>query len=131
MFYLEKCNKYITFTYVNKNEIRIIIRTPEFDEYYNSLQQKIREKFDYVLHIIISQYVVSKKFVKKLETTPFYEMRISIEKNEYRTLLFAVDNISFIQSQRVILLNSFLKKDNKQYRKEIANAEKILNRYRI
>ena len=58
-------------------------------------------------------------------------MRISIEKNEYRTLLFAVDNISFIQSQRVILLNSFLKKDNKQYRKEIANAEKILNRYRI
>ncbi len=128
---MEKCNKYITFTYVNKNEIRIIIRTPEFDEYYNSLQQKIREKFDYVLHIIISQYVVSKKFVKKLETTPFYEMRISIEKNEYRTLLFAVDNISFIQSQRVILLNSFLKKDNKQYRKEIANAEKILNRYRI
>ncbi|NLJ01684.1 MAG: addiction module toxin RelE [Bacteroidales bacterium] len=111
--------------------MRIIIRTPEFDEYYNSLQQKVQEKFDYVMHVIISQYVVSEKFVKKLQTTRLYEMRVSVGNNEYRTLLFAVDNVNFVQSRRVIFLNSFLKKDTRQYRKEIIKAEEILNRYII
>jgi len=128
---LDKCNEYVTFADVSNNEIRIIIRTPEFDEYYNSLQQKVQEKFDYVMHVIISQYVVSEKFVKKLQTTRLYEMRVSVGNNEYRTLLFAVDNVNFVQSRRVIFLNSFLKKDTRQYRKEIIKAEEILNRYII
>ena len=34
-----------------------------------------------------------------------------------QTLLFAIDNDNFIQYTQVILLNSFLKKDIKQYRK--------------
>ena len=102
----------------SENEIRIVIRTPEFDEYYSSLQRKVQEKFYYVLHIMISQYAVSEKFVKKLGATELYEMRVSIGNNEYRTLLFTVDNISFIQAKRVILLNSFQKKDNKQYKYE-------------
>mgnify|MGYP000864637254 CR=1 FL=1 len=128
---MDKCNEYVTFADVSNNEIRIIIRTPEFDEYYNSLQQKVQEKFDYVMHVIISQYVVSEKFVKKLQTTRLYEMRVSVGNNEYRTLLFAVDNVNFVQSRRVIFLNSFLKKDTRQYRKEIIKAEEILNRYII
>lgn len=115
----------------NDCDIRLLIRTPEFDEYYNAQQKKIQEKYDYVLSLMVSQYVISEKFVKKLEKSELYEIRVSIGNNEYRTLLFAIDKESFIECTQAILLNSFLKKDNKQYRKEILKAQDILKRYLI
>ena len=72
---------------------------------------------------------MNKKFVKHLENTDFYELRISISTDEYRTILFAIDNDNFIESNTVILLNSFLKKNTKQYKSEIKTAEKIIKRY--
>lgn len=93
------------------------------------MKPKVQDKFDYGLRLIKTQYVVNKKFVKHLENTDFYELRISISSDEYRTVLFAIDSDSFMQSKRVILLNSFVKKDTKQYKIEIKLAEKLLNRY--
>lgn len=72
---------------------------------------------------------MNKEFVKHLENTDFYELRISISTDEYRTILFAIDNDNFIESNTVILLNSFLKKNTKQYKSEIKTAEKIIKRY--
>ncbi len=72
-------------------------------------------------------YNVSTKFVKHLENTDLYEMRVSIGTNEYRTVLFAIDHDNFIEAKKVILLNGFLKKDNKDYRKQIDIALSILN----
>lgn len=46
-----------------------------------------------------------------------------------RTVLFAIDNASFIQCKRVILLNSFIKKGTKQYKAEIKFAERLLKKY--
>lgn len=113
----------------NDSDIRTVFRTPEFDEYYNAQQIKVQEKYDYVLELLVTQYVISEKFVKKLDGSNLYEVRISVGYNEHRTLLFAIDKESFIESTQAILLNSFLKKDTKQYRKEIIKAEKILKRY--
>jgi hypothetical protein len=67
--------------------------------------------------------------VKKLEGTEFYEVRISVGTNEYRTIIFAVDTASFMESKRVLFLNSFLKKGTKQYKGEIETARRILNKY--
>lgn len=58
--------------------------------------------------------------------TDLYEMRVSVGTNEYRTILFAIDHDNIIQSTRIILLNGFLKKSEKDYRKQINIAEKIL-----
>ncbi|MDD4800168.1 MAG: addiction module toxin RelE [Proteiniphilum sp.] len=66
-----------------------------------------------------------------MENSELYEMRVSIGNNEHRSLLFAIDNISFIECTQAVLLNSFLKKDNKQYRKEIIRAKEILKRYSL
>ena len=109
------------------NEIRQIFATEEFKTYYDSLPQNIRDKYDYVIQIMKSQKVVNAKFVKNLDKTDLYEMRISVGTNEYRTILFAVDSLSFIESTKVILLNSFLKKSTKQYKSEIEKANKLLN----
>ncbi len=109
--------------------VRNIIFSDEFEEYYASLNEPIKKKYDYALQIVKSQYVVSSKIVKNLENTDFYELRISISSNEYRTILFAIDHDNFMQSRNVLLLNSFLKKDTKQYKAEIKKAGNIVKRY--
>lgn len=109
--------------------IRNIIYSDEFEEYYASMNEQLKKKYDYALQIVKSQYVISSKIVKSLEKTDFYELRISISSNEYRTILLAVDHDNFIQSKNVLLLNSFLKKDTKQYKAEIKKAQNIVKRY--
>ena len=100
-------------------QIRNIIYSNEFEEYYASMNEQLKKKYDYALQIVRSQYVVSKKIVKSLENTDFYELRISISSNEYRTVLLAVDHDNFIESKNILLLNSFFKKSTKQYKAEI------------
>ena len=112
-----------------KKKIRKLINTTEFDEFYNSLDERTAEKYDDAILYLETIYVLSKKFVKKLEDADFgiYEMRVSVGTNEYRTILFAIDHDNIIQAKNVILLNSFLKKDNKEYKKQIKRAINILN----
>ena len=100
-------------------DIRETIHSEEYDEYYASLDEKTKAKYDFVEAIIKTQYVVSTKFVKNLEGTEFYEARITVGNNEYRTIVFAVESLSFIESKRVLVLNSFLKKGTKQYKGEV------------
>ena len=108
--------------------IRVVLKTDEFDLYMKDLPLKVQDKYDYVIQIIQSQYVVSEKFVKKIVDTCLYEVRISMGNNEYRTMLVAIDAQSFIESKTVILLNSFIKKDTKQYKSEIQKALSIINK---
>lgn len=110
-------------------DIRETFHSAEYDEYYASLDAKTKAKYDYVETIIKTQYVVNKKFVKNLEGTEFYEARISVGNNEHRTIIFAIDSLSFMESKRVLFLNSFLKKGTKQYKGEIETARGILNKY--
>lgn len=112
-----------------EKEIRETYHSEEYEKYYNSLDEKTKTKFDYVESIIKTQYVVNKKFVKHLEGTEFYEARVSVGTNEYRTIIFAIDAQSFMESKRVLFLNSFLKKDTKQYKGEIKIARLIMNNY--
>ena len=106
--------------------MRTLRRTNEFDEFYNSVGQKVQEKIDYALSLKSQIKVVSTKFVKKLEGTDFYEMRISVG-NEYRVILFTIDSESFIEADEVLLLNGFMKKSTKDYKAQIQIAENILS----
>ena len=106
--------------------IRNILFSEEFELYYNNLESRIKEKYNYALNIIRTQRVVNKKFVKHLENTDFYELRISVG-NEYRVILFTIDHENFIEAEQILLLNGFMKKSTKDYKKEIQKAEQILN----
>lgn len=116
---------------ISEQYVREVYRTPEFEEFYASQQPKVQLKFDYVVNIIATIYNVSTKFVKHLEKTDLYEMRVSVGTNEYRTVLFAIDHDNLIEAKNVILLNAFLKKDNKDYRKQIEKACAILKRLEL
>ena len=111
-------------------DIRETYHSLECDEYYANLDEKVKAKYDYVEMIIKTQYVVNKRFVKNLEGTEFYEARVSVGTNEYRTIVFAIDSLSFMESKRVLFLNSFLKKSTKQYKNEIETARQILDKYK-
>lgn len=105
---------------MEEENIRQVIYSEEFDAFYRGLDSKIQDKFDYGLRLIKTQYVVNKKFVKHLENTDFYELRVSISSDEYRAVLFAIDNSSFIQSKRVILLNSFVRKEQNNIKQRLS-----------
>ena len=107
--------------------MRELFHTNEFDDFYNSLDDKKVAKFDEAISYLETVYVLNTKFVKKILNTPFYEMRVSVGFNEYRTIIFSVDNNNVIQSTKIILLNSFLKKSSKDYDKQIKRANNILN----
>ncbi|MBO4316268.1 MAG: type II toxin-antitoxin system RelE/ParE family toxin [Prevotella sp.] len=112
-----------------KTEIREVIYSEEYEAYYAHLDRRTKEKYDYVTQVIKTQYRVNKKFVKHLEGTPFYEARISVGTDEHRTTLFAIETTNFMECKRVLYLNSFLKKDTKQYKGEIRKAHQILEKY--
>ena len=79
-----------------------------------------------MFNVVQTVYNLPQKFVKKLENSEFYEMRVSVGTNEYRSVLFAIDHENVIESTKVILLNGFLKKSKKDYKREIDKAENIL-----
>ncbi len=112
----------------NNTNIRRILRTPEFDDFFFSLPSKVRDKFEYVFLVVQTVYNVSTKFVKHIENTELYELRVSVGPNEYRTIIFAIDHQNIIESTRIILLNGFLKKSSKDYKKQIEKARSILNK---
>lgn len=115
----------------NKTDIRIIYKSEEFEVFYAGLSVNVKKKFDYVFNVVQTVYNIPQKFIKKLENTDFYEMRVSIGNNEYRSVLFAIDHENVIESTRIILLNAFVKKSTKDYKREIDKAENILNKLEL
>ena len=113
------------------NDIRELYFSDEFVEFYSMIQDKVKVKFEHTMDIIRTEYVLSTKFVKHLENKNLYEMRVSVNTNEYRTILFAVDNDNIILSKKVLLLNGFLKKSTKDYSKQIKIAERILKDFEL
>lgn len=116
-------------TMENSISLRIIYKSDEFERFYENLTNVAKVKFDYVFNIIQTVYALPTKFVKRLVNTNLYEMRISIGSNEYRSILFAMDHENIIQASRILLLNGFLKKSEKDYQQQIDKAEKLLKEY--
>lgn len=106
--------------------MRTLMRSAEFDEFYNSLPENVQNKVKYALNIIAEVKVVNTKLVKKLVETDFYELRISVG-NEYRVILFTIDQENFVEAEQILLLNGFMKKSTKDYKKELQKAQRILN----
>ena len=116
---------------VNNKIIRYVFKTDEYELYFKLLDRRIQDKYDYTIQLMQTQKIVSEKFIKKIQNTEFYEVRVSVRTNEYRTMLIAADNPNFMEAKRVVLLNSFLKKDNKQYKREIEKARIIIEKEKI
>jgi mRNA-degrading endonuclease RelE of RelBE toxin-antitoxin system len=105
-----------------------ILQTPAFLEFYHSVDKRTQEKIDFILHMMEELSQVNAKFVKKLTGTEFYEMRISTG-NEYRIILFPIDDASLSKATKILLLNGFLKKSTKDYKAQTALANRLISFY--
>lgn len=120
---------YLCNTIKRFQSMRELYFSNEFWEFYHKQQDKVQRKFDYVISIIRTEKVLTTKFVKHLENSTLYEMRVSVGTNEYRTILFAVNHDNLILATKILVLNAFLKKSGKDYKKQIEIAENILGGY--
>jgi len=109
--------------------MREILISEECDIFVNKNKRKIYKKYLYLLQIMIDKQVIHSSFVKKLINSNFYELRILLD-NEYRILLFSCDNENFNECKKAILLNGFIKKSKKDYKKAIEIANKLLIKYK-
>ena len=113
-------------------KIRNLIYTDEFNEFYSLLDERAKDKFGDCFLILRTVYVLNRKIVKKLVTTDrMYELRISLGYNEYRTVIFSANHENIIQATELVLLNGFLKKDTKDYNKQINRAINILKKLEL
>jgi phage-related protein len=90
---------------------------------------RVQEKFEYLLTIVSEQKIIHKAIAEKLVNTEYYELKIKAE-NQYRVILFTIDHTNINQSENIILLNCFLKRTNKDYKKAVKIADKLLDKYR-
>ncbi len=108
--------------------MREIDITTECLGFIDSQDQRVIDKFFQLIEVIGEVRVVNTNFVKKLQSSKFYELRIKAG-NEYRVVIFAIDHMNFNECTKAVCLNGFLKKSNKDYNKAIKRAERILEDY--
>ena len=112
----------------SEDNLRELIFTEEFFSFYQQLDTKVQTKFDYTIEVVRNVNILTTNFVKHLEGTELYEMRVSVGSNAYRTIMFTMDHDNINLARRIILLNAFLKKSTKDYKKQVKIATDILKR---
>ena len=97
-------------------------------DFIDNQEKKVSDKFFQIILIMEEVKIVHANFVKKLQNTKFYELRIK-SGNEYRVIIFAIDHLNFTECTKAVCLNGFIKKSINDYLKAIRKAEKILEEY--
>jgi hypothetical protein len=109
--------------------MREILISDECIDFVSRNNTRVQTKFKYLLEVIGEQKIIHRAIVDKLVNTKFYELRIRAE-NQIRIIIFTIDNENFMESKKIILLNGFLKRTNKDYIKAINEAGKLLIKYK-
>ena len=105
--------------------MRDIVIAQECLEFIDSQNERVKNKFFQLIEIIGEVKVVHSHFIKKLQNTQFYELRIKAG-NEIRIIIFTIDHLNFAECTKAICLYGFVKKSTKDYKKAIKQAESIL-----
>ncbi len=108
--------------------MRQIDITEECLEFIDNQDERVAVKFWQMVEVLSEIKVIHSHFVKKLQSTQFYELRIK-SGNEYRLIIFAIDHLNFNQCSKAVCLNGFQKKSTKDYKKAVKTAEKNLKEY--
>lgn len=92
--------------------------------FFNTLDDKVKKKFNWTLKLISQVEKVPKKYFKHIEdSTGLFEVRVEVGSNIFRVFSF------FDEGQLIILVNGFQKKSQKTPKGEIEKAEKLKKQY--
>lgn len=105
---------------------KILFYGKYFLDFYNTQNEKTKEKIDFVLDLIRNVERVPTKFLKYLEGTDgLYEIRVMAVSGSLRIFSF------FDEGRQIILINCFTKKKNKTPKSELKKAIKLKEEYFI
>jgi len=95
-----------------------------FNEFFEQQTEKVKEKIDFVLFVLIHTDRVPEKFLKHIEGQKgLYEIRIKVGSNIFRIFC------CFDKGKLIVLFNGFQKKTQKTPKQEIQLAIKLMNEY--
>ncbi len=95
-----------------------------FWDFYNRLNPKVQEKFDWTISLIERTKIVPKQYFDHMTGTDgLWEIRVKTGSNIFRVFCF------FDKGNVIILLSGFQKKTQKTPKKEIKKAERLKNKY--
>ena len=109
-----------------ETKVREVYFSDEFNTFFESLDNKVKEKYLWTIQITETIKDLPSSYVKKLVDSDFYEMRVCVANNQYRTIIFTTDTGNIISAKEIYLLNSFLKRSTKDYKKQLKVATKLL-----
>lgn len=81
--------------------MREIEVTPACFSFIEDQDERTREKFFQLIEVIGELRIIHSNFIKKLESTNFYELRIK-SGNEYRVIIFSIDHANFNECTKAI-----------------------------
>ncbi|MBQ9362397.1 MAG: type II toxin-antitoxin system RelE/ParE family toxin [Bacteroidaceae bacterium] len=95
-----------------------------YKDFYVAQTEVVRNKINFVLRLIETQWVIPKKFFRFIEGTDgIYEIKVEVEGNIYRVFC-CLD-----EGTVIVLFHGFQKKTQKTPLKEIKRAESIKKEY--
>lgn len=102
----------------------IVFYKDYFNDFFESLSEKAKDKIDEVLFMVAIFERIPTKFFKSIEGVKgLFERRIEFESNIYRIFC------CFDKGNLVVLFNGFQKKTQKTPTKELGKAAKIMEAY--
>lgn len=102
----------------------IVFYKEYFDDFFEPLTNKVKDKIDEVLFMMTILERVPSKFFKGIEGVKgLFEIRVEYESNIYRIFC------CFDRKNLVILFNAFQKKTQKTPKQEIELAERLKKEY--
>ncbi|MDP3359815.1 MAG: type II toxin-antitoxin system RelE/ParE family toxin [Lutibacter sp.] len=103
---------------------KIIFYKDYFDDFFETLTEKVKDKIDEVLFMMTILERIPTKFFKSIDGVKgLFEIRIEYESNIYRIFC------CFDKGNLVVLFNGFQKKTQKTPSKELNKAAEIMEEY--
>ncbi len=92
-------------------------------DFYKKQSLKVKQKINWTIGLVQYLEIIPEKYLKHIEETDLYEIRVSFGNNIFRIFCF------FDKNRLVIILNGFQKKTQKTPGTEIDRALKLKHEY--
>jgi len=94
----------------------VVFYGDSFWDFYKKQSIKVKKKINWTIGLLQYLDIVPEKYLKHIEATDLYEIRVSFGNNIFRIFCF------FDKERLVIILNGFQKKTQKTPKTEIERA---------
>ena len=109
---------------MDQKQIReIIFFGDHYWDLYKKQSLKVKQKINWTIGLLQYLEIIPEKYLKHIEETDLYEIRVSLGNNIFRIFCF------FDKNRLVIILNGFQKKTQKTPKTEIDRALKLKHEY--